>query len=748
LFTPLVNLIYLDISFNILFQIIEETFIGMPKLANLDLSHNYLDGFGSIYSFRSFNFSRGKLNLSFNFVHKLAGNFLGQGLFNLSELNLIGNSLKLIENEAFKSLHSLISLNLELNSLNGLNENSLYNLNNLKSLFLNRNNFNCFISIRHALRHVHNLELIDLSNNFLEHLNETDFNFSSSLNTINLNSNRIRCIQPNSFLYLISLSAFKLALNNLNTLFDMSLINLESLTQLDLSFNKLNLSQEFRMKNIKHLILENVSIESNLLDRFLSSKIEYLDLSGNNNHGVFVNKTFPNLTRLELRYAQIDSLTFLTQLYLISLLHLDVSHNSLVELCYDESFQSILMNLVHLDLSFNRISFVDSRLFNSFQTNEAQKLKYLNLESNEIVSFGQILFTNYFELRVFKLTNNRLNEMPTFNSDQSGMFSPNNEEFLFNNNKIKMLSTISFSIWPMRLINLDQNQIFLIETNALLNMKRLEILSLSFNCLEKIEANNFVAQFNLRHLNLSYNRISFIENNSFINLAQLVSLDLSYNNELKSIQAYAFMGLESLNDLYLISNGKFVLNEKSFVGLRNLGNFYLNETMVQSYTCLLIKSIERDLKRNVGNRYRFYKSLNLLTNSLTKQIDMTFHLFQFGLHLNLRTDYENEIFYDEFRQFLIKRSNSFRSNYEKCYLQNVNTWSETNIEFEEMFDERSNVLKILSNFYFYLIILLLMVMFVPLFATVYNEFMQSQNKQVNEEEDAEFYIIPEKVDEF
>ena len=312
------------------------------------------------------------------------------------------------------------------------------------------------------MRHVHNLELIDLSNNFLEHLNETDFNFSSNLNTINLNSNRIRCIQPNLFLYLISLSSFKLALNNLSTSFDMNLINLESLTELDLSFNKLNLSQEFRMKNIKHLILENVSIESNLLDRFLSSKIEYLDLSGrDNNHVVLVNKTFLNLARLELRYAQIDSLTFLTQLYLISLLHLDVSHNSLVELCYDDSFQSILMNLEHLDLSFNRISFVDSRLFDSFQTNEAQKLKYLNLESNEIVSFEQILCTNYFELRVFKLTNNRLKEMPTFNSDQSGMFNPNNEEFFFNNNKIKILSIISFSIWPMRLINLDQNQIFL-----------------------------------------------------------------------------------------------------------------------------------------------------------------------------------------------------------------------------------------------------------------------------------------------
>ena len=112
-------------------------------------------------------------------------------------------------------------------------------------------------------------------------------------------------------------------------------------------------------------------------------------------------------------------------------------------------------------------------------------------------------------------------------------------------------------------------------------------------------------------------------------MAQLISLDLSYNNELKSIQAYAFMGLESLNDLYLLSNVKFVLNEKSFAGLRNLGNFYLNETMVQSYTCLFIKSIERDLKRNVGNRYLFYKSLNLLTNSLTKRIELTFHLFQF-----------------------------------------------------------------------------------------------------------------------
>ena len=143
-------------------------------------------------------------------------------------------------------------------------------------------------------------------------------------------------------------------------------------------------------------------------------------------------------------------------------------------------------------------------------------------------------------------------------------------------------------------------------------------------------------------------------------MAQLISLDLSYNNELKSLQAYAFMGLESLNDLYLLSNVKFVLNEKSFVGLRNLGNFYLNETMVQSYTCLFIKSIERDLKRNVGNRYLFYKSL---TNSLTKRIELTFHLFQFGIHLNLRTDYENEMFYDECQQFLITRSNSFRVNY-------------------------------------------------------------------------------------
>jgi hypothetical protein len=134
-----------------------------------------------------------------------------------------------------------------------------------------------------------------------------------------------------------------------------------------------------------------------------------------------------------------------------------------------------------------------------------------------------------------------------------------------------------------------------------------------------------------------------------------------------------------------------------------------------------------------------------LTN---ERIELTFHLFKFGIHLNLRKDYENEMFYDECRQFLIKRSNSFRVNYEKCYyLENVNTQLETSIEFEEMFDEKSNVLKILSNFYFYLIILLLVVMFVPLFATVYNEFMQSQNKQVNQEEE-EFYIIPEKVDEF
>ncbi len=47
--------------------------------------------------------------------------------------------------------------------------------------------------------------------------------------------------------------------------------------------------------------------------------------------------------------------------------------------------------------------------------------------------------------------------------------------------------------------------------------------------------------------------------------------------------------------------------------------------------------------------------------------ELAFHLLQFKIHFNLKTDYENELFYEKCQDFLIKNSNSFYRNYEKCF---------------------------------------------------------------------------------
>ena len=69
---------------------------------------------------------------------------------------------------------------------------------------------------------------------------------------------------------------------------------------------------------------------------------------------------------------------------------------------------------------------------------------------------------------------------------------------------------------------------------------------------------------------------------------------------------------------------------KVFVGLRNLGNFYLNETTVQSCVCS-IKSIEHDFPKKALELDIDFTSRQIFLQTLwtNGRIELTFHLFQF-----------------------------------------------------------------------------------------------------------------------
>ena len=96
---------------------------------------------------------------------------------------------------------------------------------------------------------------------------------------------------------------------------------------------------------------------------------------------------------------------------------------------------------------------------------------------------------------------------------------------------------------------------------------------------------------------------------------------------------------------------------------------------------------------------RFSQTVPLTFNeSLDLKCDLIFHLFQFKIHFNLKSDYDNDLFYDLCQKILIKRENSFKHNKRKCFSE----YEFNNKEEESEIDAEQRIFKVFSN-YFYLI---------------------------------------------
>ena len=266
----------------------------------------------------------------------------------------------------------------------------------------------------------------------------------------------------------------------------------------------------------------------------------------------------------------------------------------------------------------------------------------------------------------------------------------------------------------LKILTFDSNQISTIESDALINCRSLEKLSLAQNYLTLISVNNFYYLFSLTYLNVSFNRIEWIELNSFQNLNKLLQLDLSFNC-LHLIEDNLFNGLSNLLDLRLVSRTPVKLSDSSFAHLSNISNIYLNETTLNEYKCLFMHSIERKVQRNVGNRYKFFKSINLLTANSNLEnksyCEFVFELFQFKIHLNLKTDYQNEQFYEKCRNYLIRRENHLYHNLKHC---------SPNLTLADYDYESRNAFKttMLNDYTFYLVLFMLFSLFVSIMLMV------------------------------
>jgi Leucine-rich repeat (LRR) protein len=707
--TFLPNLEYLDLSQNYLISIKNESFLKMYQLKHLNLSHNKLD---LESEFNNVSFFKGKslletLDLSFNEIKYLDSNRTFQYLNSLKYLNLSNNRLNSLDAFIFGFLYNLSDLHLASNNLTFLNGRCFFNLRNLKKLILKNNQLNSIDFSQLNKNDLYNLEYLELEENKITHINETHFQFYFYLSSLNLNSNPIESIHKNTFKSLKLLKTLWVS----NTKIDSLFLN-SNLKELDLSYLNASISGIGQLTNIEWINLANSNLNFSF-ELVLSNFTKYVDFSYNQfkwkNDSKMFNLLGSVLAVLKLRQTNLQILDQINLKNLINLKHLDLSFNNLSFISQD-SFEFNL-NLEYLDLSSNSL-YEFSIVLNN--------LKYLNLDNNQINSTNEVL-KDYYSMETFKMANNRLAKYPSF--EMSQIKSENVETFLefhFNQNQINEIKYFSFIFGKLLLANFDLNQISSIETDAFLNCRSLESLSIAQNRLRNLTENNFHFLFSLIHLNLSFNEINFIEQKTFSNLNKLKSLDLNYN-KLISIENDLFYGLTNLNDLYLLSHNEMTFYNKSFYHLPNISSIVLDEILISNYKCLFMHNLERDIKRTISNKYIFYKSINLITlnfsfnESLNTKCDLIFHLYQSKIHFNLKTDYDNDLFYDSCKKILIKRNNNFNHNKRKCI---------TNFEFSDKEEESEKdslhpILKVLSNSYYLVSMSLVLSLLIPAFYIIF-----------------------------
>jgi Leucine-rich repeat (LRR) protein len=708
--TVMPNLEYLDLSQNLLISIKDKSFLNLTKLKHLNLSYNKLDleiGFNNNSYFEGLTHIE-TLDLSFNEIKYLDSNKTFQYLVSLKYLNLSNNKLKSLDANVFVNFSLLHHLNLASNNLSSLNKNCFFNLVNLKYLRLSYNQMNSTDFLNSNKNYLKHLENLDLEENKIVLFNETIFKPYLNLSSLNLNSNPIKSLHRNSFMGLKQLKTLKVS----NTKFDSLFLN-QNLKELDLSYLNVPLSNIEQLTNIESINLANSKINYSI-ELFLSNSTNYVDFSYNqfdwDNDFKMFNKLGSALEFLKLQQTNLQKIDQINLKALNNLKHLDLSFNNLSFISQD-SFEFNL-NLEYLDLSSNSL-YEFSIVLN--------KLKYSNLDNNQINSTNEVL-KDYYSIEIFKMANNRLDKYPSF--EMSQIKSENVETFLefhLNQNQINEIKYFSFIFGKLLLANFDSNQISSIETDAFLNCRSLQSLSIAQNRLRNLTENNFHFLFSLIHLNLSFNEINFIEQRTFSNLNKLKSLDLNYN-KLISIENDLFLGLSNLNDLHLMSQNEMTLNNSSFHHLPNISSIVLNKLLISNYKCLFMHNLQRDIQRNVSNKYIFFKSINLISldfkinDSLDLKCDIMFNLFQFKIHYNLKTDYDNDLFFDHCQKTLIKRNNSFNHTKRNCIVT---------FEFNDKEEEQNEivslhpVLKVLSNFYYILSMALIMTLLIPAFCIIF-----------------------------
>ncbi|XP_056145339.1 toll-like receptor 8 [Lampris incognitus] len=462
--------------------------------------------------------------LNLNWANKNLGMNIEEGAFKnltkLYELRLSGNGLRRVPSNLPPSLRVL---EIDNNNILVLDSKGLSGIWKVTQLFLSRNCYfwnpcgkhltitNNSFSVMTQLLIVdlsHNnltrvpkglpesVHTLELSSNGIQYIFEDDFRGLPNLKILKLQGNCPRCetspypcvtchnislgIHPRAFANLRLLETLHLAGNSLTSLETSWFENLRNLKELFLSFNFL-----------KNAITGEVDFLSYL------ARLEKIDLSFN-----FGLKSYPKTIKLSQNFSQLSSLTTL---------HLE--------------------GLVFKEIGPDTLS----------PLHALRNLSALNLGTNFIVRSNSATFSKFCHLKMIYLAENRLYPISVTathadagQGDQlsSGSSSPlllrpypKDQNYKLSHGLIKQECFDSG-----RVLILSSNNLFFISPEQFRGYGDIACLNLSGNGFSAaLNGTEFSSLPNLTYLDLSFNKIDLAYDNAFRELKRLEVLDLSYN---------------------------------------------------------------------------------------------------------------------------------------------------------------------------------------------------------------------------
>ena len=515
------NLIFFDISNNMIIEIDEKLFANLSHLINANFSGNKLKYFPRSIGYMA---NLQELNISKNELISIPNEFAY--LKNLKILNISFNKLQIINSNIFNNLFSLEELYCNNNILTNMQDMGNYpvfdSIQNLKILDISYNQFENYL----IFKNLPNLEKINISYNKLQDI----FGLSKcdKLSEIDCSNNIISQF-PKDFCGIKNLMILIIKSNELNNLPGLIYL-MDKLVQLNIEGNPMRQNPNLIKANISQIKqycqskLSNEEI-NNMPDNLKMNYYQKNDINQIKN-----NKTINTNSPL-FNYIKNNS-------------ELIINNTELVEIPCNEIMNNIPENyLIKIDLSGNQLEYGLDQLGNIIHLFNC--LKILNLAKNNIKNFPASLLTLPL-LEELNLSRNCLITFPEGNINQNNI-NQSLQILDLSNNKIEIFPMIIGLFKNLKILNLTCNKIK--DINCLYNMhfKYLEKFLVDDNQIAEIPKNVLFKAFpNIRTFTISNNNLRDIPTDLFL-LVFLENINF-YGNYIRKIQNEYLLNANNLKN--------------------------------------------------------------------------------------------------------------------------------------------------------------------------------------------------------